>query len=159
MVTKKKCLGGDLFDSLNEAFSYYESHFSGEDFKRALFDLAMEIGAMKNGQTGYIHLPLYSSEYNIFSFSKVAPRSGSYIKVDKIIGVEYLLDFSALYGEFVIVANYGTATTFPGDVICVYEDYLSAYSNMVMSDKDIVPLKDYAESIGKKVEELDIRYF
>lgn len=159
METKKKCLIGNLFDTLNETLSYYENHVCGKDFKRALFDMAMEIGAMKNGQTGYIHLPLYSSEYDLFSFSKDVPKSGSYIKVVKIIGVEYLLDFTALYGEFVIVANYGTATTFPGDVICVYEDYLSAYSNMVMSDKDIVPLKDYAESIGKKVEELDIRYF
>ena len=159
MVTKKKCLRGDLFDNLNEAFSYYESHFSGEDFKCALFDVAVEIGTLKNGQTGYIHLPLYSSEYNIFSFSKVAPRSGSYIKVDKIIGVEYMLDFSAMYGEFVIVGDCGTANTFHGDVICMYEDYLSAYSDMVSTDMDIVPLKDYAESIGKNVDELEIRYF
>lgn len=159
MVTKKKCLRGDLFDNLNEAFSYYESHFSGEDFKCALFDVAVEIGTLKDGQTGYIRLPLYSSEYNIFSFSKVAPRSGSYIKVDKIIGVEYMLDFSAMYGEFVIVGDCGTANTFQGDVICVYEDYLSAYSDMVSSDMDIVPLKDYADSIGKNVEELEIRYF
>ena len=159
METKKKCLRGDLFDSLNEAFSYYESHFSGEDFKRALFDVAVEIGTLKDGETGYIHLPLYSSEYNIFSFSKVAPKSGSYIKVDNIIGVEYLLDFSALYGEFVIVGGCGTANAFHGDVICVYEDYLSAYSDMVSSDEDIVPLKDYAERIGKNVEELDYRYF
>lgn len=159
METKKHCLRGNLFDTLKETFSYYESHVSGEDFKRALFNVAMEIGTLKDGQTGYIHLPLYSSEYELFSFSKVVPNSGSYIKVDKIIGVEYLLDFSALYGEFVIVANYGTATTFPGDVICVYEDYLSAYSNMVMSDKDIVPLKDYAVRIGKNVDELDFRYY
>ena len=159
MVTKKKCLRDDLFNNLNEAFSYYESHLSEEDFKCALFDVAVEIGELKDGETGYIRLPLYSSEYNIFSFSKVAPRSGSYIKVDKIIGVEYLLDFSALYGEFVIVGDSGTANTFPGDVICVYEDYLSAYSNMVSSDEDIVPLKDYAERIGKNVEELEIRYF
>ena len=159
MVTKKKCLRGDLFDNLNEAFSYYESHFSGEDFKCALFDVALEIGTLKDGETGYIHLPLYSSEYNIFSFRKVAPRSGSYIKVDKIIGVEYMLDFSAMYGEFVIVGDCGTANTYPGDVICVYEDYLSAYSDMVSSDMDIVPLKDYAESIGKNVDELEIRYF
>lgn len=159
MGTMKTCFRGDLFDNLNEAFSYYESHFSGEEFKSALFDVAMEIGTLKNGQTGYIHLPLYSSEYNIFSFSKVAPRSGSYIKVDKIIGAEYLLDFSAMYGEFVIVGGCGTANTFSGDVICVYEDYLSAYSDMVSSDMDIVPLKDYADSIGKKVEELDYRYF
>ena len=131
MVTKKNCLRDDLFDNLNKAFSYYESHFSEEDFKCALFDVAVEIGALKNGQTGYIHLPLYSSEYNIFSFSKVAPRSGSYIKVEKIIGVVYTLDFSAMYGEFVIVGDCGTANTFPGDVICVYEDYLSAYSDMV----------------------------
>ena len=159
MVTKKQCLRGDLFDNLNKAFSYYESHLSEEDFKCALFDVAVEIGELKDGQTGYIHLPLYSSEYNIFSFSKVAPRSGSYIKVDKIIGVEYMLDFSAMYGEFVIVGDCGTANTFSEDVICVYEDYLSASSDMVSTDMDIVPLKDYAESIGKNVDELEIRYF
>lgn len=159
METKKKCLRGDLFDNLNETFSYYESHFSGEEFKRALFDVAMGISTLKNGQTGYIHLPLYSSEYDIFSFTKIEPKRGSYIKVDKIIGVEYMLDFSAMYGEFVIVGYCGTANTFSGDVICVYEDYLSAYSDMVSTDMDIVPLKDYAERIGKNVEELDFRYF
>lgn len=159
MVTKKKCLRGDLFNNLNEAFSYYESHLSEEDFKCALFDVAVEIGELKDGETGYIRLPMYSSEYNIFSFSKVAPRSGSYIKVDKIIGVEYLLDFSAMNEDFVIVGDDGTATTFPDGVIRVYEDYLSAYSDMDCSDMDIIPLDEYAKSIGKNVEELVFRYF
>lgn len=155
---KRTCNENVVISELVKALSHYEDNVSEYYYQGAIMRVSMHIGALSVGQTAYLHLPLNDKEETIFSLCEDIPQTGSYIIITKVGESKYEIDKTAICDDFVILCSDNEPNTFVGDVICVYEDYLSAYDNMCKVDSNIIKLADYAKMVGKKVEELNFRY-